>query len=94
MARRGGLGIAATLSLGFFVLYWAFLIGGEKLADRNILSPFWGMWGANILIGAMGMYLTFKVGRETILINWSVFERFIPRRWRAALPAAPVTPAV
>jgi lipopolysaccharide export system permease protein len=94
MARRGGFGIAATLSLGFFVLYWAFLIGGEKLADRNILSPFWGMWGANILIGAMGMYLTFKVGRETILINWSVFERFIPRRWRAALPAAPVTPAV
>jgi lipopolysaccharide export system permease protein len=71
MARRGGFGIAATLSLGFFVLYWAFLIGGEKLADRNI-------------------------GRETILINWSVFERFIPRRWRAALPAAPeprVTPA-
>ena len=85
MARRGGFGIAATLSLGFFVLYWAFLIGGEKLADRAILSPFWGMWGANIIIGAMGMYLTFKVGRETILINWSVFERFIPRRWRTQL---------
>ena len=94
MARRGGFGIAATLSLGFFVLYWSFLIGGEKLADRNILSPFWGMWGANIIIGAMGMYLTFKVGRETILINWSIFERFIPRRWRTTLPAAPTPPTV
>ena len=83
MARRGGFGIAATLSLGFFVLYWAFLIGGEKLADRAILSPFWGMWGANILIGAMGIYLTIMIGRETIMINWSVFERFIPRRWRS-----------
>ena len=93
MARRGGFGIAATLSLGFFVLYWAFLIGGEKLADRNILSPFWGMWGANIIIGLMGMYLTFKIGRETILINWSVFERFIPRRWRQQLPPAPPSTA-
>lgn len=92
MAKRGGFGIAATLSLGFFVLYWAFLIGGEKLADRNILSPFWGMWGANILIGAMGIYLTIMIGRETILINWSVFERFIPRRWRSTLPSSP-TPA-
>ena len=54
MARRGGFGIAATLSLGFFVLYWACLIGGEKLADRDIVSPFVGMWSANILIGLMG----------------------------------------
>lgn len=89
MAKRGGFGIAATLSLGFFVLYWTFLIGGEKLADRNILSPFWGMWGANILIGAMGIYLTFMIGRETILINWSIFERLIPRRWRSRLPESP-----
>jgi len=91
MARKGGFGIAATLSLGFFILYWAFLIGGEKLADRAILSPFWGMWGANIVIGAMGLYLTFRVGRETILINWSIFERLIPRRWRTALPDDPST---
>lgn len=93
MARRGGFGIAATLSLGFFVLYWTFLIGGEKLADRAILSPFWGMWGANIIIGAMGLYLTFRVGRETILINWSVFEHLIPRRWRTALPGTAQDPA-
>ena len=58
MSRRGGFGIAATLSLGFFVLYWACLIGGEKLADRDLVSPFVGMWIANILIGIMGAYLT------------------------------------
>jgi len=91
MSRKGGFGIAATLSLGFFIVYWAFLIGGEKLADRAILSPFWGMWGANILIGAVGIYLTFRVGREAILINWSLFERLIPRRWRTVLPDDPTT---
>jgi lipopolysaccharide export system permease protein len=85
MARRGGFGIAATLSLGFFVMYWACLIGGEKLADRAILSPFWGMWIANIVIGALGCYLTYRVGREALLIDWSVFQRLLPRRMRTAL---------
>jgi lipopolysaccharide export system permease protein len=85
MARRGGFGIAATLSLGFFVLYWACLIGGEKLADRDILSPWLGMWAANIIIGLLGLYLTFRVGRETLLINWNFLYRFIPRQWRTPM---------
>ena len=85
MARRGGFGIAATLSLGFFVLYWACLIGGEKLADRNLVSPFVGMWIANILIGLMGAYLTFRTARETLLIDWSILQKLVPRRWRIRL---------
>jgi lipopolysaccharide export system permease protein len=85
MARRGGFGIAATLSLGFFLFYWAFLIGGEKLADRDFTSPFMGMWSANILLGILGLYLTVRIGRETVVIDWSFFQRWIPRRWRARL---------
>lgn len=57
--RRGGFGMAAGMSLVFFLLYWAFLIGGEKLADREMISPFMSMWSANILIGVVGLYLTF-----------------------------------
>jgi lipopolysaccharide export system permease protein len=85
MSRRGGFGIAATLSLGFFVLYWACLIGGEKLADRDIVSPFVGMWIANILIGLMGAYLTFRTARETLVIDWSFMRKLVPRRWRTQL---------
>jgi lipopolysaccharide export system permease protein len=84
MARRGGFGVAATLSLGFFVLYWACLIGGEKLADRTILSPLVGMWIANVLIGGAGVYLTVRVGRESLLIRWETLVRYLPRRLRAA----------
>jgi lipopolysaccharide export system permease protein len=58
--KKGGFGIAAGLSLLFFLLYWACLIGGEKLADRAIVSPFTGMWIANIIIGSFGLYLMFK----------------------------------
>lgn len=92
MSKRGGFGIAATLSMGFFLLYWAFLIGGEKLADRTLLSPFWGMWSANIIIGMMGTYLTIRVGRENVVIEWSRLRALIPRRLRAASVEEPISP--
>lgn len=58
--RRGGFGIAAGLSLLFFLLYWASLIGGEKFADRALLSPLLGMWFANIVLGIFGLILMKK----------------------------------
>lgn len=82
MARRGGFGMGAGLSLGFFLFYWACLIGGEKLADRGALSPFWGMWVANIILGVMGILLTVRTAREARVIDWSVFRRFLPKSLR------------
>lgn len=58
--KKGGFGIAAGLSLLFFLIYWAALIGGEKLADRNLVTPFIGMWLVNIFLGLFGLYLMFK----------------------------------
>lgn len=82
MVRKGGFGVAASISLFFFLVYWAFLIGGEKLSERGFFSPFWGMWSANILIGVAGLILTFKTNRETVTINFSFFKKFLPKQWR------------
>jgi lipopolysaccharide export system permease protein len=57
MVRKGGFGVAASISIFFFLLYWAFLIGGEKLAERGYFSAFSGMWAANILLGIVGIFL-------------------------------------
>jgi lipopolysaccharide export system permease protein len=83
MSRRGTFGVAASLSLGFFLLYWSCLIGGEKLADRGFIDPWIGMWSANIIIGLMGLFLTFRTARENLIINWSALRRFIPKQWRS-----------
>ncbi|MSS70899.1 MAG: YjgP/YjgQ family permease [Candidatus Latescibacteria bacterium] len=58
--RAGGATRGAAVSIGFFLLYWMFLIGGEKLADRGYLSPALSMWAANILIGSAGVCLTWR----------------------------------
>jgi len=64
LTRRGGMGIAIAVSIVLFTIYWAFLIGGEDLADRGMMSPFWAMWIANFLMGALGLYLLYIVTTE------------------------------
>lgn len=82
MTKRGGFGIAASISLFFFLIYWAFLIGGEKLADRNFFSPFWGMWSANILLTVAGIFLTIRTVRETVTIRFTWLKKIIPKQFR------------
>ena len=82
MVKKGGFGVAAGISLFFFLLYWACLIGGEKLGNRNMLSPFMGMWIANILIGTAGLILTVKTVKETVTLNLSFLRKIIPKQWQ------------
>ena len=82
MVRRGGFGAAASVSMFFFLLYWAFLIGGEKLADRGMFSPFIGMWSANILLTIIGILLTIKTNKETVTIQFTWLKKLVPKKYR------------
>jgi len=73
LTRQKGWAAAAGLSIGFFLLYWAFLIGGEILADRRFISPMVAMWSPNAIVGSAGILLVLKTIRESQL-NW-----FLPR---------------
>ncbi len=64
MTRKGGMAASLGLSLFFFILYWAFLIGGEELADRMYISGAAAMWMPNLIIGAAGLILAFHVNRR------------------------------
>lgn len=82
MIRKGGFGIAGGVSLFFFLIYWAFLIGGEKFADRGLLSPFWGMWSANFVLGFLGIYLTIKAAKERVTLSFEFLSKLVPKQFR------------
>lgn len=88
MTRKGGFGIAAGISLIFFLVYWSFLIGGEKLADRGLLSPFWGIWSANIFLGILGIFLMIKSAREKVTLSFDFITRLVPTSWRLAFESS------
>ena len=62
--RKGGFTIAVGLSFGFFLIYYIMMIGGEDLADRNIVSPIVGVWSPNVILLIISMYLILYTIRE------------------------------
>jgi len=70
LSQRGGFAVAITLGFGFFLIYYIFLIGGEEMADRNIVSPIIGMWTPNVILAFLGGYLTLHSVRERAPIDF------------------------
>ena len=75
--RKGGVAVATAISVLFFVVYYIFLVGGEELADRGYISPFWGMWLPNIVFFVIGIILTQRAVYEN---SFSWFTRFFKRK--------------
>ena len=80
MARRGNFALSTTISLGFFIIYWAFLIVGEQLADRGTVSPFMSMWMPNIILGILGFYLIYINSKDRKKIKFEMFNLIFKRK--------------
>ena len=76
---RGGVGMTIGVSLAVFGLYYVGLIVGETMADRDYMSPFWGMWAANFILGTIGLALTLRLGHEGTTNRGSETTEFIDR---------------
>ncbi|MCL7979912.1 MAG: LptF/LptG family permease [marine benthic group bacterium] len=61
--RRAGVALVVGVSLVVFCAYYVALIGGEHLADRELLSPFWAMFAPNFLFGLIGVMAFFQARR-------------------------------
>ena len=53
--HRGGISMVVGVSFLVFTAYYVALIGGESIADQELLSPFWAMWAPNVLFLAVGV---------------------------------------
>jgi lipopolysaccharide export system permease protein len=68
---KKGMTMSIGFSIFFFLIYYIFLIGGEKLADRKYVSPLIAMWTPNILLVAIAVFLIHRTVREVQTINWN-----------------------
>jgi lipopolysaccharide export LptBFGC system permease protein LptF len=60
---RGGAGHVTLASGIVFTGYYVSLIAGESLADRQMISPFVGMWMANAFLLTVALLLVGRPGR-------------------------------
>ncbi len=62
--RKGGKVSGFSLSLLFVLLYYTIIVFGENLAVKGTLTPFLGIWSANILLFLFGIVLVFFQYKE------------------------------
>ena len=84
---RGGVGLVIGVSFVVFAVYYIGLIGGESLANHNIISPFWAMWADNILFFVVGLILVARMGHEGVTSRGGNFHETLDRvkAWFARL---------
>jgi lipopolysaccharide export system permease protein len=78
---RSGMGMAIGLSILVFLVYYICLIGGEKLADRQFVSPLVAMWVPNVLFGIASIFLIRRASTEQSMAKFD-WKRFVPRRFQ------------
>jgi LPS export ABC transporter permease LptF/LPS export ABC transporter permease LptG len=65
--KKGGRTSGFTLSIGIILIYYIMITAGEQIAMEGRISPFFGMWGPNILFLVIGLYFFIQSVRETSL---------------------------
>ena len=91
---RGGVGMVIVTSVVIFAVYWAGLIGGEKAANKGLVSPFWAMWTADLVFLGLALALAARMSRTAgsnrrgalgdALFNLSSWGRMVATRYRKA----------
>ena len=76
IARKGGFPISMAISIGFFIIYWSFLIAGEEFADRGLINPGLAMWSPNIFIGILGLFLCYRLSKEQFFFKFDFISLF------------------
>ncbi|NTW84261.1 MAG: YjgP/YjgQ family permease [Chlorobiaceae bacterium] len=61
MARKGGFGLGAAVSLLLFVLYWVLMLFGESIAEYGLIGPFISVWFPNFILTAIGILLAVRL---------------------------------
>jgi len=79
MARKSGFAVSMAFSLGFFIIYWIFLISGEEFADRGYLSPALSMWIPNLILAPIGLIMCYRHSLEQRFLNLDFLNLFKQR---------------
>jgi len=67
--RIGGLGMPLVISVLFFVVFHVLTMTGQKVAEESALTAMEGSWMATAVLLPMGIFLTYKAMRDSVLFN-------------------------
>lgn len=75
-SKKGGRTYGFALSLVIVLLFYVLFINGIRLASVEKISPWIGLWAANLLLGLIGIFLLIKSERSLKTDSWLSMDRW------------------
>jgi len=77
--RKGGLGTPLIFAVAFFVIFNIFFMTGEKMARKDVMATWSGMWLSNIVLIPIAVFLIVKAMNDSNLFNKEFYVRIFNR---------------
>ncbi|SFE33431.1 lipopolysaccharide export system permease protein [Chitinophaga sp. CF118] len=74
--RKGGLGTPLIFAVIFFVIFNIFFMVGEKMARKDVMATWSGMWLSNIVLIPIAVFLIVKALNDSQLFNKDYYNKF------------------
>ncbi|ASZ10930.1 LptF/LptG family permease [Chitinophaga pendula] len=91
--RKGGLGTPLVFAVIFFVIFNIFFMVGEKMARKDVMTTWSGMWLSNIVLLPIAAFLIYKAMNDSQLFNKEYYFRILHkiRKFLQKYKAKPTT---
>lgn len=77
--RKGGLGLPTVVSVIIFIFYYMIDTSGQKMARDGSWNMIYGMWISTMVLFPLGLYITFKSNRDSVVFNYDSYIAFLKR---------------
>ncbi len=77
--RKGGFGMPVIISIILFIVWYILDTFGKKMATEGITDIWIGMWMSTIILGIVGIFLTYQAATDSVIMNSDVYMRFFKK---------------
>ena len=79
IVRKGGFGTPVVIAALLFMIYFVLISVGESLVTSEVVSPFFGMWFATMILAPIAFILLRAAANDSPVFNVESWIKFLSR---------------
>lgn len=77
--RKGGIAIPLVFTVGFFVIYFALSVIGEKIAKGSVMPVWFGTWMSSFILLPLCVFLTYHATMDTAVLSPDTYAKWMDK---------------